>query len=208
MNPKCFSKERNPLDNKRWVLRHLIGYRQIWLLISTMVFTMGLSAQDASSDKAKIKEDKAKQKELRLQQEYTTTCGMLDSMNFVLEANTLRNARGDLAQVSSNLNFIMVDSTMAIVQIGSNFSMGANGVGGVTAKGSVSAWKVVKNEKRKSFNVNFSLMSPIGMYDVIMFISADGRASATLSGLSPGRLTFDGQLIPLSQSRVFKGRSL
>ena len=133
---------------------------------------------------------------------------MLDSMQFVLEANTLRDVRGNIVNVTSNLNFIMMDSSLSVIQIGSNNRLGANGVGGVTAKGSVSKLNVTKNDKQKSFTVSWSLMSPIGMYDVTMFVSANGTASATLSGITPGRLYFDGNLVPLTQSKVYEGRSL
>jgi len=173
-------------------------------MISALVITGGIFAQDKKDDKAAKKE----QRKANIAGEYALTSAMLDSMQFVLEANTLRDVRGNVSNVSSTLNFIMVDSSTSVIQIGSNTRIGANGVGGVTAKGSVSKWQVSKNDKQKSFTVSWTLMSSIGIYDVTMFVSADGTANATLSGITPGRLYFDGNLVRLSQSRVYQGRSL
>jgi len=214
MNPNCFSKEEIPLENNQRTFSPIFnhfGMKKIWVLLMALTLTVGLSAQDASSDQTASKDNKMRAKEQRvalIQQQYIATSGMLDSMNFVLEATSLRNSRGSYSIVPSQLNFIMVDSSKAIIQVGSYTRMGANGVGGVTAKGSVSNWKLDKNDKRKSFTVSLSVMSPIGMYDVVMYISADGTASATLSGLQPGQLYFNGRVVPLTQSRVWEGRSI
>jgi hypothetical protein len=169
------------------------------LLIMAFMFTCGLLLQAQNKDEQrKAKEDA----------EYKTTSNMLDSMSFVLEAYTLRDQWGNIANVSSSLNFIRVDSTQAVMQIGSNSRIGPNGVGGVTAKGRVSKWKLDKNEKRKSFTLNFTVISPIGIYDILMFINSNGNATATISGLDPGKLIYNGNLVPLSQSRVYEGQSL
>jgi hypothetical protein len=185
--------------------------KKIGILITALVLACGLSANNFSADKQYSKESRSKHKEQKnadVEKQYKATANMLDSMSFVLEANTLRNQIGNMLQVSSTLNFIMVDSAQAVIQVGNNTRIGANGVGGVTAKGRISDWKLIKNDKRKTFTLSMSVMTPIGFYDVIMYVSADGNATAILSGLGPGKLTYDGQLKPLAESRVYEGRSL
>jgi uncharacterized protein YdeI (BOF family) len=177
-------------------------------IVILMILVLAIAVGTFAQDNKESKETKKEQKKAVLDGEYAATSAMLDSMQFVLEANMLRDARGNLANVTSNLNFIMVDSSTSVIQIGSNSSLGSNGVGGTTAKGSVSKWKVDKNDKKKSFTVSWTLMSSIGIYDVIIFVSADGTANATLSGITPGRLYFDGTIVPLAKSRVYEGRSL
>lgn len=151
------------------------------------------------------KELKKEAKKVKIQEDYMRTGHLLDSMRFVLEANYLNNQRGNRVFVPSTLNFIKIDSTKAIIQIGSNTGMGYNGVGGVTAEGSISRWKLVRNEKHKSFDISFNVMTNIGSYDIFMSVSASGNASATLSGITYGRLEYEGYVVPLKKSRIFKG---
>ena len=86
--------------------------------------------------------------------------------------------------------------------------MGANGVGGVTAKGKIVRWKVKKNEKNKTFNVSMGVSTPIGSYDVDFSISPTGNATAWLTGIYGGRLTFEGDLVPIEESGVYEGWSI
>ena len=51
-------------------------------------------------------------------------------------------------------------------------------------------------------------MTPIGIYDLFMDVSASGRSTALLTGLSAGRLKFDGDLVTNEQSGIYVGRSL
>ena len=130
---------------------------------------------------------------------------LLNSKSFVLEADFLQNGYGYRVPVVSGLNFIKVDDLKGILQTGSNFRMGYNGVGGVTAEGSIGNWKIDKNLKALSHTIQFSLQTQIGHYDVFMTVSSDNHATATITGLWPGRLTWDGHLETIGNSSVFKG---
>ncbi len=104
------------------------------------------------------------------------------------------------------VNFIKVNSPDAVLQTGSNVSYGYNGVGGVTAEGSIQNWKIDKNLKNLSYSVQFSINTSIGPYDVFMIINADNNATARISGLGPGTLKWDGQIEAPYNSRIFKGQ--
>jgi len=185
--------------------------KKLGIFLTAIVLASGLLAQDFSANNQSSKDKRARLKEQRnaeIAMEYAATSNMLDSMSFVLEAYNLRDEWGHLVTVPSNLNFIMVDSTKSVIQIGSNTRLGANGVGGVTAKGTVSNWKLIKEEKHKSFTLFMTVSTPIGIYDVSMFINADGNVTATISGINPGKLIYEGALVPLANSRVFEGQSI
>ncbi len=124
----------------------------------------------------------------------------------MIEANYLRNLSGYQVPVTSVLNFIMLDSTKAFIQTGSNHRIGYNGVGGVTAEGRIQNYKVTKDPKNLSFYVTFSVMTNIGIYDISINISSDTNATATITGLSRGRLTWIGQFQNLYNSDVYKGQ--
>lgn len=131
---------------------------------------------------------------------------MLNARTFVLEADFLQDKYGVRIPVTSNLNFIQVNQSEGILQTGSNYGLGYNGVGGVTAEGSIGAWEVTKNPKKFSYSVHFSLFSNIGSYDIFMTVNSSNVASATITGLGPGRLTWEGHLEMMYNSRVFKGQ--
>jgi hypothetical protein len=131
---------------------------------------------------------------------------LLENRSFVLEADYIQNKWGDRFIVPQMLNFIKVDSSYVVLQTGSNVRFGYNGVGGVTAEGRASDWKLVRNFKNLNYNLRFNVLTDIGVYDVLMWIGADKVARATITGLWPGSLTFDGYIKSLDNSRVFKGQ--
>lgn len=131
---------------------------------------------------------------------------LLNSKSFVLEADYLQNKYGDRIPVVSNLNFIKVDGSYGILQTGSIAGLGYNGVGGVTAEGSLGSWEINKDPKKLSYNLRFSLFTNLGQYDIFMTVRSDNQATATISGLGPGKLTWEGHLETIKNSRVFKGQ--
>jgi hypothetical protein len=143
-----------------------------------------------------------------LEKEFQLTKSMLENKDFVLETNFLQDRHGNRIPVNSTINFVSVDSTEAIIQIGSNFRIGPNGVGGVTAKGNINKWELTEDQKHKAFTLRMNVMTTIGIYDLFINITASGRGTATLTGMSSGRLTFDGDLVPWEKSSVFIGQHL
>jgi hypothetical protein len=122
-------------------------------------------------------------------------------------ADFLQNYYGERVNVVPSLNFIKVSGSTGILQTGSNNSMGYNGVGGVTAEGTIGKWEVQKNMRNLTHTLHFNLMTNIGIYDVFMDVSVNNNATATITGLGPGKLTWEGHLETLDNSRVFKGQN-
>jgi hypothetical protein len=175
----------------------------LFLLAGFLLLTTYASSQESKP----TRQEKKEAKKLQLAANYVMLDSMLNRRFFVLEANYLKNRYGNQTPVSSNINFIRVDGTNGVLQTGSVFSQGYNGLGGVTAEGSIGRWEVSKNPKSKSYNLRFSLNTTIGHYDIVMNISADARAMATITGLGPGHLIWDGHLVPAEMSRVFQGQN-
>ena len=177
------------------------------IFILSVFLANGLMAQDNLSEKQLKKQAKKARQDSIDRAEYQLTKNMIDSMGFVLEAYYLANRTGSRIPVNSTLNFIKVDSSQTIIQTGRNTGMGSNGVGGVTAEGKITNWKVNKDDKHKSFYISMEVMTNIGIYSVFMDVTSSGRATARLTGLWPGQLNWDGQLVSLNKSRTFKGHS-
>lgn len=157
-----------------------------------------------------VKLTKQEQKEVRKAKNnynFLVMDSLLQNRSFVLEADYLENQYGNRRPVLSDLNFIMVDSSNVILQTGSNSLSGTNGVGGATAEGLVKNLNIVKNSKNQSFWLRFTVVTNIGIYDVDMTIYSDRNAKATITGLTRGRLVYDGRIEALYDSRVYKGRN-
>jgi hypothetical protein len=130
---------------------------------------------------------------------------LLNAKSFVLVADYLRNTYGNVVPVVPSLNFIRVSNTKGVLQTGANDGMGYNGVGGVTAEGNLAGYKIYKDFKNMTYTLRFNLTTNIGIYDVLMTVNAANNASATITGLGPGNLTWQGHLETINNSRVFKG---
>lgn len=161
-----------------------------------------------SQDNKKLTREQ--KKEARTEQQnydFLVVDSLIRNRSFVVEADFLENEYGNIRPVSSNLNFIMLDSTRAVLQTGSNARAGYNGLGGVTAEGNISGLKITRNEKNKSFYIRFSVTSDIGIYDVVINVNSNKNARATISGLSRGKLVYNGHIQEIAQSGAYKGRN-
>lgn len=177
----------------------------IIFLILMSIATTGIFGQGDKNNASGTKKEKECIEEKNQYQSYKD---MIENRDFVLEADYLQDRRGNRVFVSNTINFVAIDSTTAIIQVGSNYRIGPNGVGGVTAKGKITSWKLSENEKNKSFNLFTTVMTPIGIYDLQFSISSSGYSTALLTGLTMGELTFEGNVEPYSDSSVYEGSSL
>lgn len=151
---------------------------------------------------------KKEKKRAELEEKFQFVKEMLEDKNFVLEADFLQNRYGNRNFVSSTINFIKVNENDAVIQVGSDRGMGYNGVGGITADGRISNWELEADEKKKTFRLSLSVLTNIGAYDVHYFINPHRQATARLSGMRAGSLTFEGDIVALENSVVYEGHSL
>ncbi|MGA1978530.1 MAG: DUF4251 domain-containing protein [Bacteroidales bacterium] len=169
---------------------------------------LGLSAVSVnalSQDNKPTREERKEIKKAQMSRNFFILDSLLNSRCFVLEADYLSNNMGNMISVTSTLNFIRVEFTKGVLQTGNNVGMGLNGVGGVTAEGDIRSWQLTGNVKKLTHMLHFTLLTEIGEYDIFLTVTADNNATATISGMGPGRLTWIGHLNMISNSRTFKG---
>jgi len=172
-----------------------------------LVFAFGLIPYySLAQDVKPSKQEKKELDKLALNANFNAIDTLLDRKTFVLEADYLQDRFGNRVPVMSTVNFIKVESPKAVLQTGSSFSPGTNGLGGVTAEGVIENFKVVKNLKKLSYTVSFTIMTNIGIYDILMNIYSDTNSTATISGISGERLSWDGHFKNLYDSRFFQGQ--
>ena len=180
---------------------------KFYLASMFFVFVFGMVPYSLKAQDVKLsRQEKRALEQAQMNANFNAIDTLLQRKTFVIEADYLENKYGAQVPVTSVLNFIMLDSTKAILQTGSNYRTGYNGVGGVTAEGKIQQYKVVKDPKNLSYTVRFSVMTNVGIFDVFITISSDTTARATITGLSRGQLTWDGYFQNLYNSDVYKGQ--
>ena len=184
------------------IMKTILSYLVAVILIAGLSASAHFDSQDVKPDKKSKKEARRAQNEMNFHvQDSLLTLG-----RYVLEANYLQDKYGSLITVSSNLNFIMVNGLKGVLQTGTDLRQGYNGVGGVTAEGSIQTYKMNRNKQNFSHTITFNLITNLGTFDILLTVYADNSAQATISGTTSGKLTWKGQLVPLDRSRVYKGQ--
>ena len=175
----------------------------LFWIMGLFCISLNINSQERKLTRQELKEVRKAQ----LEANFWALDSLLNAKSFVLEADFLQNQYGDRIIVTPTLNFIKLNTGNGILQTGSNWSMGSNNVGGVTAEGSIGKYEIFKDPKRMNFTLHFSLLTNIGHYDVLMTVMADASARATITGLGRGKLTWEGHLETIENSRVFKGQN-
>jgi hypothetical protein len=131
---------------------------------------------------------------------------MIQNKVFMFTADQIYGSRGRQAHVTSNTNFISVKGNQATIQIAPGIVAGPNGVGGVTFKGSVSAYRV-DTKKNGDTVVKFQFNSNFGSGDVILTLYKRSlRASAFInSTFYRGKAQMLGTIEAPGSSRIIEG---
>lgn len=166
-----------------------------------------ISINGNSQDTRLSRQERNAVRKTQLASNFSILDSLLNSKSFVLEADYLQDRYGARIPVTSTLNFVKVSESSGILQTGTYSGIGYNDVGGVTAEGTIGGWKIFRDPKHLTLRLQFSMVTNIGNYDVSMLVTSDNYAVATITGLGPGELTWQGHLETAGNSRIFKGRN-
>ena len=179
------------------------------------LFALGVYGQEENSVDSKATKKLTRQQRIEQRKlEAEATASMVDWMvnhkKFVLEADYLSNQTGIRTVVSSRTNFIAIDSNKITIQLASFSGIGgSNGMGGVTADGTINKYEVRKTGRSKDiYSIQILTMTHIGSYDIFITVSPNGNADASIGGSWSGKLNYHGFLISIKKSKVFKGMSI
>jgi hypothetical protein len=196
-------KEENSLFPKihsKIILMKKIGISLIIVLMSVAAF---------AQTKAERKEAKKAKKEAKLKEDIASAevlVAIIESKRFVLEANTLYDKSGQSYNLNSSINFVGFDGESSTIQLAFEQLVGWNGVGGVTLDGKISQIEVKQKEGSASFSVDARVNNKGGgMVTMIFRVSSNGSARVDMSGSFGDRLSFQGNIVPLSNTAVYKG---
>ena len=180
---------------------------------STMMYAQESNAAARRAErKAQRDAERAKlraEEEVRDMAAYQQAVQVLKNKQFVLEANQVVFRNGMSAFVTSNTNFVLMNGNRATVQTAFNTPYpGPNGIGGVTVDGNSSDMKM-NIDKKGNVNCSFSVQG-IGISAQVFINMSSGNNTASVSispNFSNNNLTLNGNIVPLDQSNIFKGRS-
>ena len=179
-------------------------------MATTTMYAQESRAEKRADRKAQRDAERARLKaEEQAQDAISYAMAALKAHQFVMEADQVMFRNGQTAFVNSNTNFVLVNQGRGTVQVAFNTVYpGPNGIGGVTVDGTVSDIQMT-TDKRGNVNCNFSIQG-IGISAQIFLTLTDGGNNATVT-ISPNfnsnTMTLSGNLVPLEQSNIFKGRS-
>lgn len=174
-------------------------------IIAVLAFFMAfnMSAQEEGMSK---KEKRQAKKELKRQEFLAKQARgreLLESKDFVLEANQLIGQKGKNVQAMSNINFIAINGDHVHMQLGSATSLGWNGVGGITFEGEINTYEFYEDDKSDRVGVRIRYSSLYSRDIITIDLSVNGER-ATARVVTEGRiLTMQGAYMSRDESRVF-----
>lgn len=185
----------------------------VWVSANTMMMAQESHAATRRAErKAQRDAERAKLRAEERAEDMASYQEAIEAMRnnqFVLEANQVIFRNGISAYVTTNTNFVLVNGSRATVQTAFNTAYpGPNGIGGVTVDGNASD---IQMSMYKKGNVTYSFdIQGIGISAQVFITMSCGsnNASVTINPNFNNRtLTLNGNIVPLSQSDIFKGRS-
>ncbi len=181
------------------------------LLLIVLFSALILSQSFAQTAKEERKKEKAEKKAAKFKKDSISNQyykSIAASQAFVLEANTLYAKNGKSFILNRSTNFVGFDGKNSTIQLAFDQLVGWNGIGGVTLDGIVSTMEIEDNKKGLGFTINVTVMQQVGGIITMIFnVSADGNTRVDMSGSYGERITYQGKIVPLAESTVYKGIS-
>ena len=181
-------------------------------MATTTMYAQESRAEKRADRKAQRDAERARLKAEEQAQDaisYDDAMAALKAHQFVMEADQVMFRNGQTAFVNSNTNFVLVNQGRGTVQVAFNTVYpGPNGIGGVTVDGTVSDMKM-NIDKKGNVNCSFSVQG-IGISAQVFINMSSGNNTASVSispNFSNNNLTLNGNIVPLDQSNIFKGRA-
>jgi hypothetical protein len=170
--------------------------KKIIIVLTALFMCVSVNAQETvQKTRAERKAERKELKEKREKESSKATEEAIASGNFVLKARELRDKYGRLVFVDPSLNFVAKRGNDAYVQFGVETGMGYNGIGGVTFKGKVSDYKIIRDKKHNGYSISFTTTGTYGTISVNIQSNVTGeRADARVLTTWGDQLSFSGEI--------------
>lgn len=176
--------------------------KKVFIMILLGCIFFSVQGQNNTSKQKLTRKEK---KELRLKQEEKTKIiidSLINKRQFVLKINQLDGMMFELISVCSSINYIKVDSNVAISQFGSIGRTNVQGIGNSTTKGRITKFEVYNSEKSGWYQISM-IISAQNSFQIRMNVSPLGIADAEVSTKNHMSLTCSGEIFELSDFAIF-----
>lgn len=184
----------------------------LFFMLALSLVYIETNAQSFKEQREAKKKEKAEKKAAQLEEAKANTQKLktlLESKKFVLEANMLYGKSGASYPLSSTTNFVGFDGENSTIQLAFDGLVGWNGIGGVTLDGSIAKMDIKENKNGVGLTINATVRQKAGGAVTMIFrVSADGNTRVDMSGSFGQRLSFQGYIVSLADTRVYKGTTL
>jgi len=175
------------------------------------LITLGAFSQELNSSNTKTTKE-LKKEVIKADKEITALSveRMVTNHQFYLEVTYMSDQSRAFSQsagmidVSSQNNYIAIDSNKIIMQVEPNAYLTTNwGIGNLPLRGNFVKYTSSKSEKAdEGYFIRFNTSGQIGNLFVTMTVSLVGKTELKMSVNNGQTLTFRGVIIPLEQSRL------
>ena len=155
-----------------------------------------------------LRKKKDHKKDLSISKQYYSN--LLKKKYFVFTADFAVNDEGVSFVTNPQINFISVIGDSVTFQFGRIGRMGWNGVGGITAHGTVNEYKFNPGSKKGGMIVTSSAImnGPALPPSFTLYVSDDGTAQLVLQTGRGEMVTLTGRIYAPQNSGVFEGESM
>jgi len=165
-----------------------------------------------TADGKVVKLTKEEQKALRAYEDSVLAANAMKAVmdsSFIAAADQVSYKRGRNMNASPNLNYVSLNGTDAVIQVGNSVMMGPNGVGGVTLEGMAQNIEL-RTDKKGNVSLSMKVLGSGLSGDVtLQMVKGSNRATVQVSGtFSSQRITMNCTVTPYSKYKVVQGRSL
>jgi len=175
------------------------------------LIALGAFSQEVNSSKTQTTNE-LKKEQIKAETELTALSveRMVTNHQFYLEVTYMSDQSRAFSQsagmidVSSQNNYIAIDSNKIIMQVEPNTYLTTNwGIENLPVRGNFLKYTSSKSEKTdEGYLIRFSTSGHIGDLSVTMTVSPIGKTELKMSQNNGQTLTFRGVIIPLNQSRL------
>jgi hypothetical protein len=177
------------------------------LLIAALLVVSLLASAQTEEKKEKL--SRKERKELRkIEKEETRkkVTKLIESKQYVLKADYLKNPFGHYRSVNESKNFIWVDSLLSVFQMVEYRAGMAGGLVGLTIEGKIYDYELIPHKRLKSNYIRFKVKSYDGDYRVFMEVMANGKTSAQIYNYIGQRMDYQGRLVSQDEAGILMGK--
>jgi hypothetical protein len=174
-----------------------------FILSSIFIFSISIAF---SQSETQTKSEKKAQKQQAEEEQLELYFEIVNSHQFIVEATSMVGNSGETYTLSPSVNFFYIDSSASTIQLSFEGLVGWNGLGGVTIDGKLDRFQLDNLVKGKPVTASGNIIGRNGgNAQFVMYVNSSGMATVELSGNWSNNINFNGRLLTLAQSKVYKG---